>query len=257
MRPLARGSLAAQPYLALAGNDSGGLLAYPLARGWSVGVGFSSGDKAGPLGEPVAETASYLAEIRHQWTDGARLAVGAGVLEEDGGLLGTTGDGAFHLDEPVSTRFLALAGELPLAKGWRLFGSVTTGWTDAEGLDTGLMSEVSGIRSTAFGFGLAAEDMLGTGGRLTLTLSQPLKVTAGSARLDVPVGRALDGRVLRQSERASLAPSGSEHDLELGYRLPLRGGGSLSATGLVQFQPGHDADAAPDYGMAVRYRVPF
>jgi hypothetical protein len=63
----------------------------------------------------------------------------------------------------------------------------------------------------------------------------------------------VDGSLQYASQSASLAPSGTERDLELAYATPLRIGGKLSVLSQLRIQPGHDADAPTQFGLGLRY----
>ena len=116
------------------------------------------------------------------------------------------------------------------------------------------MQDVSALPSSSFGLGVARRDLAAAGDRVVLAVSQPLRVEAGDAEIDRPLGRTVDGRIVRRREQIGLSPAGRELDLEVGYRLPLAGAGELSLNWLTRVQPGHDAEAAPDHAVALRLR---
>ena len=93
--------------------------------------------------------------------------------------------------------------------------------------------------------------------RLSISLSQPLRVSAGRADINAPTGTTADGTVLRESGSASLTPSGREIDVELAYRILLSDKEELSTGALVQTSPGHVEGAAPAFATAVRYKRRF
>ena len=71
-------------------------------------------------------------------------------------------------------------------------------------------------------------------------MSQPLRVTDGSAGLDVPYGLSADGRILRYQQRIGLAPSGAETSLELTYRIKWSKSLELGAYGATRYEAGHN-----------------
>ena len=105
------------------------------------------------------------------------------------------------------------------------------------------------VRSDGFALGLALRGGLAerTSGRyqdhLLVTLSQPLRINSGSAVLDVPVERTLDGEVIRTSEQVSLAPSGRELNARASYLVEAGKQASLEFVGQLRFQPNHDVNA--------------
>ena len=116
---------------------------------------------------------------------------------------------------------------------------------------------MSSLRSTSFAAGVSGRELLTEGDRLVLAVAQPLRVEAGTATFDRPVGRSFEGQILRRSERVDLAPDGRELDLELGYRLALGDRRELSFNWLTRLEPGHRPGADPDHAAAVRLRTRF
>ena len=55
------------------------------------------------------------------------------------------------------------------------------------------------MRSDAWALGIARNDVVSGGDRLSLSLSQPLRVSAGRAEINAPTGRTDTGTVLRES----------------------------------------------------------
>ena len=138
-----------------------------------------------------------------------------------------------------------------------LFGSWQYGATADAQLSNGLIRSLSGVRSDAWTLGIARNDVVSSGDRLSLSLSQPLRVSAGQAEINAPTGRTDTGTVLRESGSASLTPSGREIDVELAYRILLSEKEELSAGALVQTSPGHVAGESAAFATAVRYKRRF
>lgn len=184
----------------------------------------------------------------------ARLGVSVGGLTEYGSILDTTGSAAFETGgSRVDTRFMGVHATVPVA-GVDLFGSWSLGLTEGTQVGDGLVRAVSDLRSDTWTFGVSASGVLAEGDRLTAAVTRPLRVAAGDALLDVPVARTLDGRVLRESERVSLSPSGEQLDLQLGWRLPLSGLSELEAGALLSLEPGHVEGAAPEFAGGLKWR---
>ena len=106
-------------------------------------------------------------------------------------------------------------------------------------------------------FAVQAERPLADAGSLMLSVSQPLRVESGRARLSVPVGRTEDGRVLRQSVAAGLEPSGRQLDIAAQWRRPLPVGGELRLRATWTRQPGHAATADTDFSVLAGWRRTF
>ena len=110
------------------------------------------------------------------------------------------------------------------------------------------------LSSSSFGLGLIRRALAAEGDRLTVTLSQPLRVESGTAAIDRPLGRTFEGQILRERAQVDLAPTGRELDLELGYRLPLSPTSELGVNWLTRLQPGHDATAEPEHAVVLKLR---
>ena len=137
---------------------------------------------------------------------------------------------------------------------WRLGtgAEVGTVGTSAQG---GLIAGVSPLTTSAFA--LKAERPLLKDGTLTLSLSQPLRVEAGSARLSVPVGRTKDGFIRRHAVTAGLAPTGREIEFAAQWRKVLSTVGELRLGAAWTRHPGHAAAADPDLTLLAGWRHSF
>lgn len=236
----------ASPFLGLTGDGIAMALDHNLGDGFSVQAGMGGGDNRN----------AAVSQITHRWKSGASAHLQFGSLTEHGSILDSSGEGGFALGQEVRTFFTGLSGSAPLGKNTELFGTYSMGWTSVPDA-AGLVHDFSGIRSESFGVGVAQGDVFDEGDRLAFGLSRPLKVVSGTAMLDVPVGRGIDGQILRETERIGLGPSGNEVDAEVSYRLHLEQGQSLSLNAMARFQPDHVAGADTDYLVGARYKMSF
>ena len=118
-----------------------------------------------------------------------------------------------------------------------------------------MLCDVSPLTTSAFG--VRAERPLAEGGALTLSLSQPLRVEAGRARLSVPVGRTKDGFVRRHPVTAGLEPTGREIEMAAQWRKAMSMGGELRLGAAWTRHPGHASGAAPDLTLLAGWRHAF
>ena len=103
----------------------------------------------------------------------------------------------------------------------------------------GMLSDWSTVTSDAFALGVVAENVFADADRLGVVLGQPLRVSSASVMVDMPTGRALDGRVERSQERAEATPSGREIRLELAYQRMLQSKNAIAGWLVFQHEPGH------------------
>jgi hypothetical protein len=251
---LLTGGVFASPYLALADGGDGVALAHRLGDGWSMRFGLARAGHGGADGYGSGDNTVMLGEILGAVDDPVRVGVQFGQLEEHERMLDASGGGALGLPEGASTTFLGVMGRAELAPRLEAFGQGSIGLTRSDGGGSSLLQDVSMLPSSSFGLGLVRHALATTGDRLTLAVSQPLRVEAGSAAIDRPLGRTFDGQILRQRAQVDLAPAGREIDLELGYRLGLTGLGDLGLNWVTRLQPGHDATAGPEHAVTLKLR---
>jgi len=95
-----------------------------------------------------------------------------------------------------------------------MYGEITTAaQIDFEAVARGVIRDIDTLISSSFGLALRGGDVFTTSDVLDLSLSQPLRIESGSARIDLPAGRTAYGEALRERIDASLEPSGRELDL--------------------------------------------
>ena len=114
--------------------------------------------------------------------------------------------------------------------------------------ERGLIAGVSPLATSAFG--ISAERAFEAGGqRLRFSVSQPLRVERGRARLNLPTGRTRDGGVTREVVEVPLSPSGRQVDVSADWRQRLRDGAELRLRSTASFQPGHRAGEEPELSL--------
>lgn len=202
------------------------------------------------------------------WAMGVTLAVQGGLITERGTLLGSRGDGAFALDGGTPTLFWGLSGALPLddlakatgLEALSLIGAAQWNRSNPRG-GSGLIGDVGTVTSDSFRLGLHGGGMLRPGDRFGVTLSQPLRVSAGQVRFDLPDRRTPDGAVTRRALTADLVPTGREIAAEAFYALPMDldtlglrrmgvEGAEIAGAMQLRSQPGHRR-AAPLEGLVL------
>ena len=184
--------------------------------------------------------------------DGALLGLHGGLVGEREGLLGSSAAGAFGRIAAAS----AFAGvETSEQVGaWHLGANAEIGTVNAS-VRGGLIGDISPLTTSAFT--LHAARSFADAGTLTVSLSQPLRVEAGKARLAVPIGRTKDGYVRRSSVTADLVPTGRQIEVAAQWRKPLATGGELRLGATWTRHPGHAAVADPDLTLLAGWRQTF
>jgi hypothetical protein len=203
---------------------------------------------------PVAARSLATVELQKQMGNMTGVLT-LGQLQETNSVLGLAGSGALALQAQGRTTFMTLAGSLPVAPKTTLSAMATLGLTAGyDNSAASLIEGASGSQTAAWSLGLARKDVWRNGDRLGLTLAMPLKTISGSLQVYSAVSQSqVDGSLQYASQAVSLAPSGTERDLELSYATPLRIGGKLSVLSQLRLQPGHDAEAPTQFGLGLRY----
>ncbi|WP_219863439.1 S8 family serine peptidase [Vreelandella piezotolerans] len=185
-----------------------------------------------------------------QIAPGLRIDSYVGQLSEQQGLLGANGNGALGLGDDNRMRFAGISLQAQ-RDGFRGFAEFEQGEGSASG--TGLLTRVDGMRAQQMALGLQWQGEGERAERWALTLRQPLRIDSATASFDVPVGRRLDGSVVRETRSASLEPSGRQLDIELGYGFAASERSQWQFNLLHTREPGHDANAPSDSAAMVNY----
>ena len=176
----------------------------------------------------------------------------AGLIGERESLLGSRAAGAFGRLSAGSA-FVGFEGGTRVG-AWRLDAGAEIGMAHAAA-GGGLITGVSPLFSSAFA--IRAQRPLAGGDTLHVSVSQPLRLESGRARLSVPVGRTKDGRVLRQPLTADLAPTGRQIEIAAQWHRPLAAAGAVRLGATWTIHPGHDAAAPSDLTVLAGWRHSF
>ena len=171
----------------------------------------------------------------------AALGLRAGWLGERRTLLGTVPEGAFG-SLRGDAAFAGVEADVEFG-AWRFGGNAEVGTVRARA-HGGVLEEVSSLATSAFA--LHATRRTRNGGAFRVSLSQPLRIENGHARLALPSGRTRAGAVVRDRVTVGMEPGGRQLDLALHWRQPL-GIGDLRLGATLSREPGHrngaDAEA--------------
>lgn len=184
-----------------------------------------------------------------------------GQIQEEGLVLGSFSSGYLGLGSGADTSYLSLAANKTLGSvgGHRLsaFGRVTGGSSDIHTSAGSVFSSFERLSTSQFALGLSFDGVFSPSGRLSLAFSQPLRLEGGAARLATASGWNYESETpIFAHGPKSLAPSGRELDLELGYAFNLKGA-QVSANVLYQKEPGHIAGSDDGIGFMLTSRSRF
>ncbi|TDX30400.1 subtilase family protein [Modicisalibacter xianhensis] len=226
---------------------------YALTEALSLTAGHWQGDS-----ERQQALSDYAVErtdlgLNYALTDDLTLSAGAGLVQEENGLLGAQGSGAFDLGEENRLTLGRVGLDYAFGDRWSGFASYERGHGDSVPGD-GLIERIDNLRAEEMALGM---QWRGDRHQAALTLKQPLRLDDATATLDVPVGRTLDGQVVRETRRVPLAPSGQQRDIELGYAFQQDLLTQWRLNLLYTLEPGHDRGADSEMATLLNYSRTF
>ena len=252
---------AVAPFTAFAARDALALnLAWQADEHTTVDLVGQFGEDRFGRGDAQLASTGLTHRIAGDWTVGAR----AGVLQEERSLLGIRFEGGFAGLSDADTRFVDVNLSGPVTPDVALFTGVSRGRTDGR-RSVGGASLVAGwddVDAGSFLVGGEWTDLGITGSdRLVFTVASPFRARNAQLLLRVPTEEVADQELRYTTETVDLAPSGRETRVQFVYETGWVGGGqggsSFALGGYVRLEPGHDAEADPDYGLGVKYATQF
>ncbi|MEM6266668.1 MAG: S8 family serine peptidase, partial [Pseudomonadota bacterium] len=175
-------------------------------------------------------------------------------LSEEGTLLGAHFNSAIGITG-ADTVFLDGAARQRIGRNWQLGGAVRAGLTRPRA--GSLIGSGSQLFTEGWSLDLTRRSTFREGDSVGFRISQPLRVSGGGLRFDLPVAydyATETPQIGRQN--LSLSPEGRELMSEFAWSSPL-GFGFASASVFYRRQPGHFADASDDMGAVIRFDANF
>ncbi|MEM7653062.1 MAG: S8 family peptidase, partial [Pseudomonadota bacterium] len=247
----------ASPYLAFVEKSWGTSASVPLSPTTSLNFGAFTGEQVDDATGEDSRTSAAMAEFVYRPQTNLRLGVEFGGMGERGRFLGAETSGAFSTGEETWTGYVGASVSYALSTQFSVLASAYQGFTRAALSEDSLISDMSTIRSESFSLGFVGKQLFAKNDRVTVGVSQPLRVASGTATLDTPTGRDLAGNIISQSVSAGLTPTGREIDLEASYALPLGPSESLTTGAMLRMQPGHTTGAEAEGVGILRYKAKF
>jgi len=197
------------------------------------------------------------ARIFHEFDHGVSMGFGAGYLVEEGALFRSTSSGAFGATKENQSHFVSISAAAPLGNGFQIFGSYTQLEAQPKFTRESFFSNWSRIHASAFTAGLAKKSVLSAGDRMGVTISQPLRVWHSKVDMTLPIGRSIDGEVIRDTQRVELVPDGRQTDIQWAYRKNLGGTAFVHSFAKLILQPGHNKNAKRVAALGVKWDMAF
>ena len=173
---------------------------------------------------------------------GGAVGFRLGWLGERATLLGSRASGA--LGRLAANSVVAGIEVGTALRGWHVEAAAEVGRVAPQAAG-GIVQGMSTLTTT--GFSLGARRRLADG-LIKVSVSQPPRVEHGSTKLSLPVGRSLEGVVLREDLTARLVPSGRQLDLAVRWYQPHVFGGEFRTEVAVSRHPDH-VDTEPELSL--------
>lgn len=182
--------------------------------------------------------------------------LGGMLANESGGVLGLNGGSAFNFGDGSTIGSINIGMEQYIAPSLGLYGRLEYGAAMRHGGGTGFVTNLSNLTFSGMEVGAVFNNVLSGDDRLTLSLSQPLRVETGTIALTTPVGRNADGSIVSRSSSSELASSGRQFDIGLNYEARLDNAAAFNMGLKYALDAGHVAGRT-GMGVAVGYRQGF
>lgn len=202
------------PFLGFSNNGYASRIVRPFSENSSVSFGVSRVDEETQYGLR-SDAAAF--EVTHH---GERFSTSAtfGQLYEYGSLFGGSSGGPYSVNDTLTFSF-GLSGSYRLAPNVRVIGNYTQGYSMVDSSSNSLVTNFSSVRSDSWGMGLLFDNVFSDHDRVGFAVSQPLKITDGSADLTVPHTIDANNVISRTTDRVDLSSGSRELALESFYRL--------------------------------------
>jgi hypothetical protein len=182
----------------------------------------------------------FLNRVNHQLTNKMSLSFDMGVMNEEGSVLGAVSTGVLRIGDGARTGFVGAKFDYTLSNKSSLYGRATYGITDVDAVAGTLLGNISTLKSQSYLVGIKSLGLLRDDDQISLTFSQPLKLTSGNATISNVAERNYENNSYRMAfNRVNLGPSGTERDIELSYSMANFYGARMQINLLHQFNPGH------------------
>ena len=266
---LAKGEAVGSSYFGMTGRDAwGSSWSAPFGGGTRLTVAGLYGTVADKptewnslastpvMGMKPSEASVFGAAVRISKLVGdVKLGLEGGMVHESNSVLGTVSEGMMSLGS-ATTQYAGVHAEAPITGTWTAFASYEAGVTNVRG-STGLVTSMNNLTSDAWSVGVTGTSALASDDRLTVLVSQPLRVNGGTANLNLPTSQDENNNVPYSAVSQNMASSGRETDLQVGYSLGLTEGERISTTAMLRLQPDNLRGASTEGVAMARYQLKF
>ena len=195
------------------------------------------------IDEYIGKTRTLTASIEHGDRDKRTLTLMAGLTQEKGKLLGTSGSGAFSLSGSRSeTTFATLKAQARLGDDVFLTGITTLANTNMTRPRHSLIGSSNDVKSSSHSLIINKRHLLGDD-NLSAFVVQPNRISSGSIEVHIPTLADSDGTINYNAKNIGLEPSSRQLNYGLSYSKNISDDLSFSFKHVVTNNPNHMDDS--------------
>jgi len=249
--------LSLQPLTSLGEQTLFGFGRYKVNDAFGLGMGFAETSLQSGATPGTGSGHAVFLQADYAPTQRLGLQLTQTFLTESDSALGSSSLGAFAFGSSATTLATGAALSFKLLPSTTVRLHITESFTETESASLSLFREMDQMESRSYGLSLTRKGVFGREhDEVGISISRPLRVSAGEAVLDVPVGRTIDGKVKYKTAAVSFAPEGSQTDFDFAYRAALTPNLSFGVNLFYQDEANHDPDEW-NAGLLSRMRLTF
>jgi len=164
------------------------------------------------------ENTSMTASLESDWNNNTTTTtLLSGLNSNASGPLGMNGFGALNMtDAQTATKFIAMKSQSKLTSNVVLTVIASASSSSSSMPSESLVRSSDDIRSSSLGIGATKTNIFGNG-VLSISVSQPDRVSSGSLNIGIPQLSDSQGNITQTSKTVGLSPSGRQLDYRVAY----------------------------------------
>ena len=196
--------------------------------------------------------------VEHQlnW-DGGYVSANLGVVSESNSVLGTYSAGVLKLGSGATTAFAGINAGLSLTSTVQVFGGATLGYSSISSADNSMVTGIRGLTSGSAYAGITKTQLFGDNDRFGVVFGVPMRINSGTANVNAPVSRDVDGNVAFDNRSVSLASNKLEYSTQAFYSTELSNQQSLGFGIGARFNAADAGSKGIETVGMVRYKLRF
>jgi len=199
-----------------------------------------------------------MARADHDVMPQLKVGLDLGIMNEKGSVLGSLSNGAISLGKGATTSFVNGRIDWAVLGKMNFFARASYGRTRVAAADLSLVNQIDNLTSSSFSLGVIGHSLFQKGDRMSLAVSQPLRVAGGTANVSYVSARDYQTDSLSFAQhQVSLTPDGREIDIELAYRMANLFGAQVDLNFLHQINPNHRTSLPDNTGVLIRLGSEF